>query len=281
MQLDENMRIAARLVEYAEMLEQQGEDGFRSRAYRDASDAIAARETPIREVFEVGGRPALIALPTIGSGIAGAIAEMLSTGEWAQLDRLKGTMSPDRLFRTVPGIGPKLAEVLAGECHLETLEDLETALHSNDPPLPGIGPRRRQALIAQLADRLGRPRLRPGPTLRPPVAMLLDVDRLYRDRAEAGSLRKISPKRFNPEGRAWLPVLHARRDDWHFTVLFSNTAQAHRLQRTDDWVVVFFQKGSGPEGRATVVTETRGPLQGKRVVRGREADCAHYHASAA
>jgi hypothetical protein len=42
-------------------------------------------------------------------------------------------------------------------------------------------------------------------------------------------LRKIVPKRFNPRGEAWLPVLHTRRGDWHFTFLFSNTQRAHEL----------------------------------------------------
>ena len=37
--------------------------------------------------------------------------------------------------------------------------------------------------------------------------------------------------------RSWLPVLHTMRDPWHFTELFSNTARAHELHRTGDWVV--------------------------------------------
>lgn len=280
--MDENREIASQLAEYAEMLEQQGEEGFRSRAYRAAEAYLRKLDQPIREIYDKGGRAALIDLPTIGGGIASAIEEMLQSGRWTQLDRLKGTLSPDRLFRSIPGIGPKLAEKLAGECHLETLEDLETALHRDDVPLPGIGPRRRRALIAQLAERLGR-RRRTGhaDVPSPPVSLLLKVDRLYRQRAARSDLRKITPRRFNPQGKAWLPILHARHGDWHFTALYSNTAQAHRLGRTRDWVVVFYQKGSGPEGRATVVTETKGPRTGERVVRGREAECAELAASAA
>jgi hypothetical protein len=72
---------------------------------------------------------------------------------------------------------------------------------------------------------------------------------------------------------AWLPVLHTERADWHFSALFSNTARAHELGRTRDWVVIYFSQDSGPEGQRTVVTETRGPLAGHRVVRGREAEC--------
>lgn len=112
----------------------------------------------------------------------------------------------------------------------------------------------------------------------PPVALLLDADALYRARAAAGELRRIAPKRFNPTGEAWLPIMHARRGDWHLTVLYSNTAQAHDLGRTRDWVVIYFHKADEPEGRCTVVTERQGPLAGKRVVRGREDECRRHHA---
>jgi hypothetical protein len=74
-----------------------------------------------------------------------------------------------------------------------------------------------------------------------------------------------------------LPVLHVDRDGWSLTVLFSNTALAHELGRTNDWVVIYFGRDGGPEHQRTIVTETRGPLEGRRVVRGREAACrGHY-----
>jgi hypothetical protein len=119
-------------------------------------------------------------------------------------------------------------------------------------------------------------RLRPSeaPARRsPPVELLLQIDRDYRARAAAGSLPTIAPRRFNPEGERWLPVLHARRGDWHFTALFSNTALAHRLGRVRDWVVIYFYDGDHVERQCTVVTEAHGPLAGRRVVRGREDEC--------
>jgi hypothetical protein len=44
------------------------------------------------------------------------------------------------------------------------------------------------------------------PSEQPSVAVLLDVAEEYRRKADAGKLRKIAPKRFNPEGEAWLPI---------------------------------------------------------------------------
>ena len=83
-------------------------------------------------------------------------------------------------------------------------------------------------------------------------------------------MKLLTPRRFNPEHRAWLPILHIERDGWHFSVLFSNMARAHELDRTDDWVVVYYEH-NGDAGQCTVVTETSGPLRGHRVVRDREA----------
>jgi hypothetical protein len=111
---------------------------------------------------------------------------------------------------------------------------------------------------------------------RPGVATLLAVDREYLEGARSGTLRRITPRRFNPERVAWLPVLHTERDGWSVTALFSNTARAHELGRTGDWVVLYAER-DGEEDRSTAVTETAGPLAGRRVVRGREAECAgHY-----
>lgn len=113
--------------------------------------------------------------------------------------------------------------------------------------------------------------------IQPAIELLLEIDRDYREKAEADSLPRIAPRRFNPEGKAWLPVLHERRGGWHFTALFSNTERAHELRRTHDWVVVFFSDPETGDGQATVVTERRGALTGRRVVRGREPECARYY----
>jgi hypothetical protein len=111
----------------------------------------------------------------------------------------------------------------------------------------------------------------------PPVDLLLEIDAEYRGRAEAGELRKIAPRRFNPEGEAWLPIMNTERKGWEFTVLYSNTARAHELGTTHDWVVIYYKR-EGVEDQVTVVTETSGLLEGKRVVRGREAECRDYYA---
>jgi hypothetical protein len=109
-----------------------------------------------------------------------------------------------------------------------------------------------------------------------PVATILEIDEEYRAKATAGKLKMIAPRLLNPEKKAWLPLMARLYKGYKFTVMFSNTPAAHKLGKTNDWVVVYFEKGKG-ENQCTVVTEQRGLLKGKRVIRGREKECAAYY----
>jgi hypothetical protein len=238
----------------------------------------------LREIHAREGASGLEALPGVGPRIAAAISELLDTGRWQQLERLRGQADPDALFRTIPGVGAELAHRMHDELGVETLEALEAAaVDGRLERLPHIGPRRAAAIRAALTGMLDRQRAlrrgRPAPAVgpEPPVEMLLEVDRLYRDGAQAGRLPKIAPRRFNPEGLAWLPVLHTDRPGWHFTALYSNTARAHELGRVQDWVVLYAEDEAHHESQYTVVTARGGPLADRRVVRGREIDCREWY----
>jgi hypothetical protein len=275
-----NQQIAMKLAQAADLLEQQAANPFRVSAYRRASETVSRLTGDIGELMRTEGTPGLVKLPGIGAGIAAAIQELLSTGGWAQLERLRGTLDPAQLFRTVPGIGPRLAEQIHDSLHIDTLEALEAAAYDGRlEGVPGVGTRRVTAIRNALAQLLGRPRRAPRPAVadEPDIATLFAVDRDYREKTERGVLPLIAPRRFNPDGQARLPVLHTERDGWHFTLLFSNTARAHQLNRTRDWVVVYFYDDHHQEGQCTVVTETRGALAGRRVVRGRESECREHY----
>jgi hypothetical protein len=280
-----NTSVAALLREKAAILEAQNANPFRVNAYRQAADTIAELTSDVGELYRQSGIEGLIALPHIGEGIAGAIAEILATGRWSQLERLRGTLDPVAVFRAIPGIGPDLARQIHDTLHVDTLEALEAACNDGSiETVPGIGKRRAASVRAALAQLLSQRRVR-GLRLgvrqaqyEPPVELLLEVDREYRESAAQGKLRTIAPKRFNPEGKAWLPVLQTERGAWHFTALYSNTAKAHELGRARDWVVMYFYDADHVERQRTVVTESRGPLAGRRVVRGREGECQQFYA---
>jgi hypothetical protein len=275
--IEENRYIAKILDEVADLLQQQNASSFRVGAYRKAADYTAHSTPPLRNVHFKSSLEGLEALPTIGPSIANAVAEILETGSLATLARLRGTMDPEELFQTVPTIGPHIAQQLHDELHLETLEVLEAAaLDGWLSKLKGIGPRRVSSIKASLAKILERrrPPRRRGHDPAPSMEALLEVDRDYRFKAERGSLATIKPKRFNSAGDARIPIQHTEFENWRFTALFSNSPNAHRFGRTHDWVVIYYEKDGQAEGQCTVVTEKKGPLAGKRVVRGFEIECA-------
>ncbi len=285
----DNEQVAQVLEEVADLLSAQHADAYRVRAYREAAATLRDRTESAEAVLERDGRAGLERWPTIGKSLSAAISEILHTGRLGLLDRLRGEISPEDLFTTVPGIGEELARRLHQALGLETLEDLEVAAHDGRlESLPGFGPRRTRAIRELLATRLSRSarrrarRIRDAehasetPAERPSVELVLELDAEYRRRAEAGELRTIAPRRFNPEHRSWLPVLHSDREGFSFTALYSNTARAHELGTTHDWVILYYER-DGHEDQCTVVTEHRGPLAGRRVVRGRERECQDHY----
>lgn len=284
--VSDNGEVAQALREMAVLLEAQGDNPFRVAAYRRAADTVAQLSRSVRELHDAAGLAGLDELPGVGPRIAAAIAELLTSGRWAQLDRLRGAADPEALLRTIPGVGPCLAHRLHDELGVDTLEALEVLAHAGRlETLPGIGPRRATGIRAALTEILDRRRrLRGGtraalPGAEPPVETLLAVDQEYRTLAQAGRLPLIAPRRFNPDRKAWLPVLHAHRPGWHFTALYSNTARAHELDRVHDWVVLYAEDEQHHERPFTVVTAERGALHGRRVVRGREDECGRWYAA--
>jgi DNA polymerase (family 10) len=280
-----NRQVGDCLEEVADLLEAQGANTFRVRAYRAAAQTLRGLDREAHAILDTEGLDGLLRLPGIGQSLARAIEQLVHTGRLGLLQRLRGQIGPEHLFITLPGIGLEMASRIHQHLGIETLPELEIAAYDGRlAQVPGMGAKRLRSIRESLAGRLRR---RPDipvsvqprpPTQPPPVAELLDIDREYREKAAAGRLRRIAPQRFNPTGAAWLPVLHTQRGPRHYTALFSNTARAHELGTTHDWVVVFRDDHDG-HGQWTVVTARYGPLRNRRIVRGREPECVEYYSS--
>lgn len=290
MNLPDNDEIADPLERIALLLAEQDADRYRVRAYRQAADIVRRHPDSVARIATDEGIEGLVRLPGIGRSIGGAIRELVATGRIALLERLEGQVSPEDLFCTVSGIGEDLAHNIHDKLGIESLEELELAAHDGRlETVPGFGPRRVAGVRDALAGILSRSSRRRARQRRwdehhqraaghdrPDVAELLDADAEYRRRAAAGELRRIAPRRFNPDHEAWLPMLHTSRGDWQMNLMYSNTARAHELGTTGDWVVIYYER-EGEEDQCTVVTETRGPLAGRRVVRGLEEECREHY----
>jgi DNA polymerase (family X) len=285
-----NVDVAGRLDEVANIFAEQGANRFRVRAYRRAANVLRRLARSVAEIFREQGMEGLEQIPGIGTSIARAVRDVLLHGRLAMLDRLRGESRAIAILATVPGIGKVYAGRLHDNLGIETLEELEIAAHDGRlEHYPGIGAKRLAGIRDSLAQRLGRIRRQPMlPSATPPpselpsapqkpsISELLDVDREYRTKANAGALKKIAPRRFNPAAEAWLPIMHTSRNGRHYTALFSNTARAHEQDKTRDWVVLFCDNGD-TEHRFTVITSEFGRLQGHRIVAGREAECEKYY----
>jgi DNA polymerase (family 10) len=285
-----NEEIADALDRISALLEVQGAGTFRVRAYLNAARTVRELEDPLYVLFESEGIKGLETLSGIGKSIASVISELLSTGRIGILERMEGQVSPVELFETVPGIGVKTAHMIHETLGIETLEELELAAHDGRlEKVRGLGRRKIQGIKDALSGILSRSSRRRSRRLRwlehemkeltvhkPPVELVLGVDKEYRVKAARGTLKKIAPRRFNPAGEKWLPIYHIDKEGWSFTALFSNSPLAHKLGRMREWVIVYFES-DGEEDQYTVVTEWQGPLAGRRVIRGRESDCADYY----
>ncbi len=276
--MDINTQVARRLDEVADLLAEQGANLFRVQAYQRGAETVRRLARPVDEILAVEGVEGLRKLRGIGDRLAIAIRDIIRIGRLPMLDRLRGEADPQDLLETVPGIGPVHAARLHDELGIDSLEDLEAAAHDGRlSDVAGLGAKLVSGIIDSLATRLGR--LRP-PSPRAsdeaPVEELLDIDREYRESAAAGHLHNIAPRRFNPDHEAWLPILHTVRKERHYTVLFSNTARAHKLGKTKDWVILYYD-GSAGERQSTVITSQFGVLKGKRIVRGREEECVQHY----
>jgi DNA polymerase (family X) len=274
-----NRDIADRFVETGRLLDDQGANPFRARAYRQAAETLRRLDRPVEEILQNEGTEGLERLPAIGRGLAAAIRDYIDTGRMPIQERMRERQEPLAALRSVPGIGVKLAGRLQGELGIETLEELEAAAWDGRlARVAGFGDRRLAGIRAAVAERLGRNRPPPErpPAPDPPIDELLDVDREYRQMAVSHRLPKIAPRRMNPLHQAWLPILHTHRGTRRYTALFSNTPRAHELSRTHDWVVLHWEQ-AGNRGQQTVVTAALGPLRSRRVVRGREAECEEYY----
>ena len=279
-----NADVARHLDRIAELLEAQYANPYRIRAYRVAAEMLRGLRRPLYDILETQGIAGLRRLPTIGESLARSIEQLLDTGKINLLEQLRGETGPERVFATVPGIGPTFAERIHEQLGIESLLELEAAAYDGRlTHVPGFGPRRVRGVRESLAGRFrNRPRTvepaRPqSAASQPSVAELLDIDQEYRKKARANRLPRIAPRRFNPTRAAWLPVLHTERGPAHYTALFSNTAHAHEMGAVHDWVVIYRDDADGA-GQWTLVTAQYGGLKGKRIVRGREADCERYYA---
>jgi DNA polymerase (family 10) len=153
-----NAEIAAMLDQTAELLEIQGENQFRVRAYRRAARTIETLPQSVKS-FLAGGHD-LAELPGIGKDLAGKIGEIADTGHFSLLDSLKRKL-PGELgeIAALPGLGPKRVKLLYDKLKVRTLADLARAVKAGRlRDIHGFGPVIEQKILGALEKPRGEKR---------------------------------------------------------------------------------------------------------------------------
>jgi DNA polymerase (family 10) len=156
----DNAGIAARLDQFASLLELAGAGPYTARAYRRAADLIRGTPAPVAELVRQGRARELRG---IGPGIERRLRELVETGEIAELRELEGDVSPELagLGRFL-GVSVKRMLDIGRVLGVRTLEELRRAADEGRlSEVPGIGPETERKLRAALAREPQPAALRP------------------------------------------------------------------------------------------------------------------------
>jgi DNA polymerase (family 10) len=168
-----NEQVAAVLSEIADLLEVQGGNAFRIRAYRNAARTVSNLGRSVAALVSAGED--LDELPGIGADLAGKIGEVVARGTCAQLEELRGQTPPGLAeLLQLPGLGPKRVQRLYKALGIGSLQQLQAAGQAGQiQTVRGFGPAGQQRLLDAVNQRL-QPNLRfPLPAVADTVAVLL------------------------------------------------------------------------------------------------------------
>lgn len=143
-------RVADALREIGHLLELQGANVFRTNAYHNAARALETFPGDFEGAVTAG---TLTSIPGVGKGLAGAITELATKGQYDELDELRAKTPPGLIeLLRVPGLGPKKLKALHEELGIVDRATLEVACREGKvAPLKGFGEKTQEKLLAGLA----------------------------------------------------------------------------------------------------------------------------------
>lgn len=190
----DNAQVAEVFERIADLLELQGENIFRIRAYREAARQIANLPASIEEMWRSNR---LQEIPGVGQAIAEKIDELLATGRLRYLEELEARFPPGLVeMMRIPGVGPKRAMALFEKLGVSSVDELEQAAREGHVrTIPGFGVKTEQNILAGIARwRQHSARLPLGralPQAEQVIELLRDHPAVQRI-SYAGSLRRMA-----------------------------------------------------------------------------------------
>ena len=177
-----NHEIGRRFTQIGDILEIQGENTFKVRAYRRAAEAI---DDLVEPLADIEARGALAEIPGFGEAIVAKTRDFLTTGTTALYERIKNAVPPGVVaLASVPGVGPKTAKALFDALGVASVDELETACRAGRvQTVPGFGAAKEQKILE--AVERGR-RLSERTPLYVALPYAERIARLLRERPEVG-----------------------------------------------------------------------------------------------
>jgi DNA polymerase (family 10) len=147
----DNAAIARVFAEIADLLEIKGENAFKIRAYRGASETIAAWPEAVSRLDEAQLRE----LPGVGKDLAKKIRELTETGTCQYHQELLQEFPPTILdLLRLQGVGPKTVALLYSALNIRSLEDLAAAAREGRlRELKGMGAKKEALILKALEER--------------------------------------------------------------------------------------------------------------------------------
>jgi DNA polymerase (family 10) len=145
-----NNDVAAIFNKVADMLDIEGANQFRVRAYRKAARTIGDLTQSVSEM--VSQDKDLSELPGIGKDLAGKIKEIVETGTLSQLQELEERLPPElNELMKMESLGPKRVQALHKELGITNLKELERAAEEEKiKELPGFGAKTQQKIMEEM-----------------------------------------------------------------------------------------------------------------------------------
>ena len=148
----ENIEVADILEELGDLLEIQGSNPFRIRAYRNAVRTVRGLTRPLAAMVEA--EEDLTALPAIGKDMSAHIVELIQTGALARLAEVSAEV-PRSLVQLVKldGVGPKKTKKVWESLGVTTVDELEAAVKAGRvESLEGFGATSVQKILTSIED---------------------------------------------------------------------------------------------------------------------------------
>jgi DNA polymerase (family 10) len=190
----QNSDIADIFNKVADLLDIEGANPFRVRAYRNAARAVSNLPQNVSDMIE--SEKDLTELPGIGKDLAGKIQEIVGTGSLAQLEDLKGKTSPELIkLMKVAGLGPKRVKALNRNLGVTNLKELKKAAQQGKVrEIEGFGEKTEQAILEELEEVEGkqeeRINLREAEQRAHPLVAYLEKTKGVKEITVAGSYRR-------------------------------------------------------------------------------------------